>query len=80
MKNLVLKIMALVLFIAGFSIVYGHVTWTTEFANTGVSYLSEDANEPTPESGFIVGQITCLSEEPNSVDPNNGGGDANTPE
>ena len=75
MKRLIIYVMVLVLFLIGLSIIGEHVSWASEFTFDGLSYLSEDPNEPEPEGGFIDGQILYLSEDPNEDE-----GEDNSPE
>jgi hypothetical protein len=64
MKKLTLTILLLILLL---TTAVANVSWVCISADNGISYLSEDPNEPEPE--FISGLIGCLDEDPNEPEP-----------
>jgi hypothetical protein len=67
MKKLTLNILLLILLLTAASAgslqaAVVNASWPVS-ADNGISYLSEDPNEPEPE--FIGGLIDCLDEDPN---------------
>jgi hypothetical protein len=66
MKKLTLNILLLILLLAAAVVNAG---WVGISADNGISYLSEDPNEPEPEPEFIGGLIGCLDEDPNEPEP-----------
>jgi len=65
MKKLTLNILLLILLLTAAVV---NASWPVS-ADNGISYLSEDPNEPEPEPEFIGGLIGCLDEDPNEPEP-----------
>jgi ABC-type glycerol-3-phosphate transport system substrate-binding protein len=68
MKKLTLTILLLILLLTAASAsslqtTVVNMSWVCISADNGISYLSEDPNEP--ESEFISDLIDCLNEDPN---------------
>jgi hypothetical protein len=73
MKKLTLNILLLILLLTAASAgslqaAVVNASWPVS-ADNGISYLSEDPNEPEPEPEFIGGLIGCLDEDPNEPEP-----------
>jgi hypothetical protein len=66
MKKLTLNILLLILLLTAAVV---NASWVGISADNGISYLSEDPNEPEPEPEFIGGLIGCLDEDPNEPEP-----------
>jgi hypothetical protein len=74
MKKLTLNILLLILLLTAASAgslqaAVANASWVSISADNGISYLSEDPNEPEPEPEFISGLTGCLDEDPNEPEP-----------
>jgi hypothetical protein len=72
MKKLTLNILLLILLLTAASAgslqaAVVNASCVSISADNGISYLSEDPNEPEPE--FISGLTGCLDEDPNEPEP-----------
>ncbi len=69
MKGLTLNVLFVVLALTALSIVAANTSWANKLAYDRISYLSEDPNEPEPESVFDSNRVIFLSEDPNKPEP-----------
>jgi hypothetical protein len=71
MKSLTLNILIAVLAMTALLMAASNTSWANKPSYERISYLSEDPNEPEPESVFDNDRAIFLSEDPNEPEPEN---------
>ena len=65
MKRLILNMLVVLFVVAALLLSGGHISWAGQVADCQFSYLTEEPNEPGPESWSFDSQIVYLAEDPN---------------
>ena len=69
MKGLTLNILFVILALTVLSMAAANTSWANKLAYDRTSYLSEDPDQPEPESALNSNRVTFLSEDPNEPEP-----------